>query len=55
MDAGFHRACRRAALALAIAAVFSGCAGTRPARSGPGYEYYVTGNPADAVRKTRGL
>jgi cyanophycinase-like exopeptidase len=55
MDAGFHRACRRAALALAIVAAFSGCAGTRPARSGPGYAYYVTGNAEDVERKTRGL
>jgi cyanophycinase len=55
MESGFHRAWRRAALALACAAVFSACTGTRPARSGPGYQYYVTGNAGDVVRETRGL
>jgi cyanophycinase-like exopeptidase len=55
MEAGFHRAWRFAALALAVVAGFSACTGTRPARSGPGYEYYLTGNAEDVARKTRGL
>jgi cyanophycinase len=55
MDAGFHRAWRPAALALAFVAVLSACAGTQPTRSGPGYRYYLTGSPGDVVRETRGL
>jgi cyanophycinase-like exopeptidase len=55
MDAGIHRASRLAALALAIVAGSSACAGTSPVRSGPGYKYYLTGSAEDVVRKTRGL
>jgi cyanophycinase-like exopeptidase len=41
-------------LALALGAA---CTTTSvpPARQGPGYKYYVVGNPADVVRATRGL
>jgi len=55
MAAGFHRNWHFAALALAVATALSACAGARPARSGPGYEYYLTGNADDVVRETRGL
>lgn len=55
MDAGFHHAWRFAALALAVVAGLSACTGTRPTRSGPGFDYYLTGNAGDVVRKTRGL
>jgi len=44
-----------AAIALASAALLAGCAGSQPARSGPGYKYYLTGSPGDVVRETRGL
>ena len=54
MKRGFRR--RLAALALAAAAVLGGCTTAEPpARSGNGYRYYVTGNPADVERPTRGL
>ncbi len=43
-----------AAAALA-AALLAGCTAAQPARSGPGYRYYVTGNPADVATPTRGL
>jgi cyanophycinase-like exopeptidase len=55
MAAGSHRNWHFAALALAVAAALSACAGTRPARSGPGYKYYLTGNAEDVTRETRGL
>jgi cyanophycinase-like exopeptidase len=55
MVAGLKRALRLAALALSVVAVLSACTGTRPARSGPGYQYYLTGNAEDVVRETRGL
>jgi len=41
-----------AALLISLAA---GCTAAIPARSGPGFRYYVTGNPADVVMPTRGL
>lgn len=44
-----------AALALASVALLAGCSGPRPAATGPGYRYYVSGNPGDVVRPTRGL
>jgi cyanophycinase len=55
MNAGFHRASRLSALALASAALLAGCAGSHPARTGPGYKYYLTGSAGDVVRETRGL
>lgn len=45
----------RATIALLSVALLAGCAGARPAAAGPGYRYYVTGNPGDVVRETRGL
>jgi len=44
-----------AALALAAPLLLAACAAATPQRSRPGYRYYVTGNPADVVRPTRGL
>jgi cyanophycinase-like exopeptidase len=59
MNPAFRRACRLAALALASSAWLAACATAKPVpvpdRSGPGYRYYVSGNPADVVRPTRGL
>jgi cyanophycinase-like exopeptidase len=59
MNPAFRRACRLAALALAASTWLAACATARPVpvpdRSGPGYRYYVSGNPADVVRTTRGL
>lgn len=48
---------RSGALALALAALTSlaGCGAAPPAREGPGYRYYVAGDPADVGRTTRGL
>jgi cyanophycinase len=57
MKTGFRRALRLALLALA-APTFAACASAKPAtpdRSGPGFQYYVTGNRADVVRPTRAL
>ena len=31
------------------------CTTVQPARRGPGYQYYVVGNPADVARSTQGL
>jgi cyanophycinase-like exopeptidase len=42
-------------VAVLAASILTGCATTRPDRSGPGYAYYVTGSPADVVKPTRGL
>jgi cyanophycinase-like exopeptidase len=49
------RAGRVAALAAASAALLAACQAAEVARRGPGYRYYVTGNPADVARPTRGL
>ena len=46
----------RAAIAAALACAFlAACTATKPDRSGPGFRYYLTGNPADVVKPTRGL
>jgi cyanophycinase-like exopeptidase len=46
----------RAAPAAALACLLlAACAATQPDRSGPGYRYYVTGNPADVMKPTRAL
>jgi cyanophycinase-like exopeptidase len=51
-----HRARRGIAAALLFASVLAAsCAAVRPDREGPGYRYWVAGNPADVVRPTRGL
>lgn len=42
-------------LLLAATPSFTADSVATPARSGPGYKYYVTGNAADVVRATRGL
>jgi cyanophycinase len=59
MIPAFHRVCRLAALALAASSWLAACTTAKPVpvpvRSGPGYRYYVSGNPADVVRPTRGL
>jgi len=59
MNPAFRRACRLAALALAASSWLAACTTAKPmpvpVRSGPGYRYYVSGNPADVVRPTRGL
>jgi cyanophycinase-like exopeptidase len=46
---------RPAALAVASAALLVACQVAQVDRRGPGYKYYVTGNPDDVVRPTRGL
>jgi cyanophycinase-like exopeptidase len=46
----------RAALAATLACLtLAACTATQPDRSGPGFRYYLTGNPADVVKSTRGL
>jgi cyanophycinase-like exopeptidase len=40
---------------LAAAGLAAACNMTLPARSGPGFAYYVVGNPADVDKPTRGL
>lgn len=55
MHHGFRSASRLVALVLLPVMILAACAGAAPARSGPGYRYYVTGSPADVVRETRGL
>jgi cyanophycinase len=46
----------RGGVAVALAfALLGGCQAVQPARSGPGFKYYVAGNPADVVKPTRGL
>jgi cyanophycinase len=42
-------------LAVALAACVAGCVASAPAKRGPGYAYYVTGDIADVERATRGL
>jgi cyanophycinase-like exopeptidase len=52
----FHRRARARAIAvLSGAALLAACSTHQAARIGPGYRYYVAGNPADVVRPTRGL
>jgi cyanophycinase-like exopeptidase len=47
---------RRALTAVLFASVaLAACTTAKPSRSGPGFRYYVTGNPADVSRPTRGL
>jgi cyanophycinase-like exopeptidase len=55
MKPAFRRARGLAALALTVPLLLAACAAAKPQQSGPGYRYYVTGNPADVVTKTRGL
>jgi len=55
MHDGFLRALHRTVLALLPALALVACAAAPPARSGPGYRYYLTGSPADVTRETRGL
>jgi cyanophycinase-like exopeptidase len=49
-----YRCVTAAALVFAVA-IAASCTTAAPARHGPGYKYYVVGNPADVVRPTRGL
>jgi cyanophycinase-like exopeptidase len=49
-----RRIARTVAAAAAAAAVVA-CSTATPAKRGPGYRYYVSGNPADVIRQTRGL
>jgi cyanophycinase-like exopeptidase len=42
-------------LAAALVLALASCTTVAPARQGPGYKYYVVGDPADVVRATRGL
>ena len=44
-----------AAAALTLPVLLAGCTATGLGKSGPGYRYYVAGNPADVVKPTRGL
>jgi cyanophycinase len=46
---------RGIALTAAALVLHSACTTAPPARRGPGFKYYVVGNPADVVRPTRGL
>jgi cyanophycinase-like exopeptidase len=43
------------AAALAAAGLLAACSASKATRSGPGFRYYLAGNPADVVRPTRGL
>ena len=38
-----------------VAALLAACAVAKPGMSGKGYQYYVSGNPDDVVKPTRGL
>ena len=44
-----------AATVVLACAIVASCNTAQVARRGPGYQYYVSGNPADVVRATRGL
>jgi len=44
-----------AAAALAASTFVAACTAARPEMSGPGYRYFVAGNPADVAKPTRGL
>ncbi len=44
-----------AAAAIAAAGLVAACTANPGTRSGPGFRYYVTGNPADVQTPTRGL
>jgi cyanophycinase len=46
---------RGIALTAAALVLHSACTTAPAARRGPGFKYYVVGNPADVVRPTRGL
>jgi len=47
---------RRVAASLALACLaLAACHSAPVARSGPGFKYYVVGNPGDVVKPTRGL
>ncbi len=54
MTARLLRAVVVAAAAIACG-LLAGCHTVTPARSGPGFRYYLTGNAADVVTPTRGL
>jgi cyanophycinase-like exopeptidase len=45
----------RIAAAATAACAIAACTIATPAKRGSGYRYYVTGNPADVIRPTRGL
>jgi cyanophycinase len=49
------RGAQYAAVALVAAGLLAGCAATPADKSGPGFTYYVVGNPADVHKPTRGL
>jgi cyanophycinase len=55
MEVIVHRGPGVVSAALAAAGLLAGCAATSGVMSGPGFKYYVTGNPADVQRPTRGL
>jgi cyanophycinase len=40
---------------LGVAALLASCTAAKPGMSGKGFRYYVTGNPDDVVKPTRGL
>jgi cyanophycinase len=44
-----------AAAAFGTVGLLAACTVASPAKSGPGYRYYVTGNPGDVQKPTRGL
>jgi cyanophycinase len=46
---------RIVAVAAIACGLLAGCHAVTPARSGPGFRYYVTGDPTDVVTPTRGL
>jgi len=52
--AAILRAAFAATVVLAVG-LAAGCTAAKPTRSGPGYRYYLSGDPADVVRPTRGL
>ena len=55
MDVIVPRSAGVASAALAAAGLLAGCSASSGVMTGPGYKYYVTGNPADVQKPTRGL
>lgn len=55
MNPSVSRGAGLAAAAVAAAGLLAACSAVHAAHSGPGFRYYVTGDPADVRKPTRGL
>lgn len=55
MEASFASRRGLAAILVLASALLASCTTAQIARQGPGFKYYVAGDPADVVRPTRGL